>query len=65
MRKPAEIILEFNSISRQLDDLLNIDNPDFEGRVKRIYSIPSSDFNLYLKQIKVVLFTVKNIVFFH
>ena len=27
----------FNSISRYLDDLLNIDNPYFEGMVKQIY----------------------------
>ena len=26
----------FNSISRYLDDLLNIDNPYFEGMVKQI-----------------------------
>ena len=33
----AEIIEAFKSISRYLDDLLNIDNPDFEGMVNRIY----------------------------
>ena len=27
----------FNSISRYLDDLLNIDNPYFEGMVSQIY----------------------------
>ena len=27
----------FNSTSRYLDDLLNIDNPYFEGMVNRIY----------------------------
>ena len=29
--KEAEIIQAFNSTSRYLDDLLNIDNPYFEG----------------------------------
>ena len=33
----AEIIGAFKSISRYLDDLLNIDNPYFEGMVNRIY----------------------------
>ena len=35
--KQAEIIESFKSISRYLDDLLNIDNPYFEGMVNRIY----------------------------
>ena len=35
--KQAEIIEGFKSISRYLDDLLNIDNPYFEGMVNRIY----------------------------
>ena len=35
--KEAEIIQAFNSTSRYLDDLLNIDNPYFEGKVDRIY----------------------------
>ena len=35
--KEAEIIQAFNSTSRYLDDLLNIDNPSFEGMVGRIY----------------------------
>ena len=34
--KEAEIIQAFNSTSRYLDDLLNIDNPYFEGIVGRI-----------------------------
>ena len=34
--KQAEIIEAFNSISRYLDDRLNIDNPYFEGMVNRI-----------------------------
>ena len=33
----ADIIEAFNSISKYLDDILNIDNPYFEGRVNPIY----------------------------
>ena len=33
----ADIIKAFNSTSRYLDDLLNIDNPYFEGMVNKIY----------------------------
>ena len=33
----ADIIEAFNSASRNLDDLLNIDNPYFEGMVNQIY----------------------------
>ena len=33
----ADIIEAFNSTSRYLDDLLNIDNPYFEGTVNKIY----------------------------
>ena len=35
--KQAEIIEAFKSTSRYLDDLINIDNPYFEGMVNRIY----------------------------
>ena len=35
--KEADIIQAFNSTSRHLDDLLNIDNPFFEGMVGGIY----------------------------
>ena len=35
--KHAEIIEVFNSTSRYLDDLLNIDNSDFEGIFDRVY----------------------------
>ena len=35
--KQAEIIEAFKSTSRYLDDLLNINNPYFEGMVNRIY----------------------------
>ena len=34
----ADIIEAFNSTSRYLDDLLNIDNLYFEGMVNQIYS---------------------------
>ena len=33
----ADVIKSFNSTSRYLDDLLNIDNPYFEGVVNQIY----------------------------
>ena len=33
----AEIIEAFNLTSRFLDDLLNIENPYFEGMVNQIY----------------------------
>ena len=33
----ADVIKAFNSTSRYLDDLLNIDNPYFEGNVNQIY----------------------------
>ena len=33
----ADVIEAFNSTSRYLDDLLNIDNPHFEGMVNQIY----------------------------
>ena len=42
--KQAEIIEPFKSISRYLDDLLNIDNPYFEGVVNRIY-LPKPQLN--------------------
>ncbi|MEW8547204.1 MAG: hypothetical protein AB2693_27145 [Candidatus Thiodiazotropha sp.] len=35
--KQLEIIEAFNSTSRYLDDLLNIDNPSFAGMVIQIY----------------------------
>ena len=40
----ADVIKAFNSTSRYLDDLLNIDNPYFEGMVNQIYS---SELQLY------------------
>ena len=33
----ADVIMAFNPTSRHLDDLLNIDNPYFEGMVNQIY----------------------------
>ena len=42
--KQADIIEAFKSTSRYLDDLLNIDNPYFEGMVNRIYP-PELQFN--------------------
>ena len=33
----ADVIEAFNSTSRYLDDLLNIDNPYFEGMINQIY----------------------------
>ena len=33
----ADVIKVFNLASRYLDDLLNIDNPYFEGMVNQIY----------------------------
>ena len=33
----ADVIKAFNSTSRYLDDLLNIDNPYFEGMVNQMY----------------------------
>ena len=33
----ADVIKAFNSMSRDLDDLLNIDNPYFERMVNQIY----------------------------
>ena len=33
----ADVIKAFNSTSRYLDDLLNIDNPYFQGMVNQIY----------------------------
>ena len=34
----ADVITAFNSTSRYLDDLLNIENPYFEGMVNQIYA---------------------------
>ena len=34
----ADVVEAFNSTSRYMDDLLNIDNPYFEQKVSQIYS---------------------------
>ena len=47
--KQAEIIEAFKSTSRYLDDLLNIDNPYFEGMVNRIYP-PELQLNKTIKR---------------
>ena len=63
----ATIIEAFKSISRYLDDLLNIDNPYFEGMVNQIYppelkfnKVNSSDteapFGIYIYLLLTVLF---------
>ena len=44
----AEIIHAFNSTSRYLDDLLNIDNPYFEGMVGRIIYLNYNKIKLML-----------------
>ena len=42
----ADVIEAFNSTSRYLDDLLNIDNPYFEGMVNQI-SVEQSQYLIY------------------
>ena len=37
VKKPFDVIEAFNTTSRYRDDLLNIDNPYFEGMVNQIY----------------------------
>ena len=44
MESDARIIEAFNSTSRYLDALLNIDNPYFEGIVNKVYS-PELELN--------------------
>ena len=41
-KNQANVIEAFNSTSRYLDDLLNIDNPYFEQMVSKIYQLNSS-----------------------
>ena len=67
--KEAEIIQAFNSTSRYLDDLLNIDSPYFEGMVGRIYPpelqsklmllIPKPHFWIYIYLFQTGLFYPK------
>ena len=65
-----QIIEAFNSTSRYLDDLLNIDNPYFEGMVNQIYppdlqlnkantSATEVHFWIYIYQFLTVLFQPK------
>ena len=41
--KEAEVIQPFNSTFRYLDDLLNTDNPYFEGIVRYLYDLSNID----------------------
>ena len=56
--KQAEIIKAFNSKSRYLDDLLNIDNPYFDGMVSQIYP----PFRICIYQFQTDLFYLKFII---
>ena len=47
----ADVVKAFNSTSRYLDDLLNIDNPYFEQMVSQIYPLNFS----YKRQIPLIL----------
>ena len=51
----ADVIETFNSTSRYLDDLLNIDKPYFEGMVNQIYP-PKLQLNKPIPQIPKPLF---------
>ena len=64
----ANIIEALNSTSRYLDDLLNIDNPYFEGMVNQIYppelkmnklilQIPGPHFRIY------IILSISNVFF--
>ena len=60
--KQAGVIKAFNSTSRYSDDLLNIDNPDFEGMVNQIY--PSElQLNKLILQIPGPPFWIYNCLF--
>ena len=48
----ADVTEAFNSTSRNLDDLLNIDNPYFEGMVKQIYP-PPPNYSLIKQTIQI------------
>ena len=51
----ADIIVAINSMFRYLDDLLNIENPYFEGMVYQIYS-PVPSFTKLFKDISYPMF---------
>ena len=66
----ADVIEAFNSTSRYLDDLLNIDNPYFEGMVNQIYppelqlnkaniSDTEAPFKIYIFLLQMDLFLLK------
>ena len=56
--KQAEIIKAFNSTSRYLDDLVNIDYPYFDGMVSQIYP----PFRICIYQFQTDLFYIKFII---
>ena len=65
----ADVIKAFNSTSRYLDDLLNIDNPYFEGMVNQIYppellilQIPRPPFLIYICLFLTALFRPKYMI---
>ena len=58
----ADIIEAFNSTSRYLDDLLDIDNPYFEGMVNQIYP-PKLQVKKLILQIPMSLFGFTSIYF--
>ena len=65
----SDVIEAFNSTSRYLDDLLNIDNNFFDSMVNRIYpselptfQIPRPHFWIYIYQYRMVLSILKFII---
>ena len=63
----ADVIEAFNSTSRYLDDLLNIDNPYFEGMVNQIYphTVEQSQYLRYRSPLfRFTSFCFKRICFF-
>ena len=43
----SDVIEAFNATLRYLDDLLNIDNPYFEGMINQIYPPEQSQYHRY------------------
>ena len=69
----ADVIEAFNSISRYLDDLLNIDNLYFDGMVNQIYppelqlnkaniSDTEAPFKIYVFLLQMYLFVLKSMI---
>ena len=69
----ADVIEAFNSTSRYLDDLLNIDNPYFEGMVNQIYTpelqlnktnntVTETPFWIYIFLLQMDLFLLKFLI---